>query len=261
MATTFSEAGFISDQMNINIKDVEQASSELFSLSREFNNILMTIITDIGESITPLSEFDQLSLSAKIVFRSTATMQSVILLSSRGMISDSQSLVRNLCENVFILAALRENSHQAIEFLEENYNNDIEKIKDSLLTNKTTTSSNDEDIDRNKKKYKKNKSIHSFSTIGEINEFYKIYSWLCHSAAHVTLSSLNVHRKQISETTWDFWYGPGDSKDISKTLSLMVLTIILVISISFDILKMNTEKYGIENLYKKYQAIKGYSPD
>lgn len=96
--------GFLGKEITPYIDDIRAKSSDFFQLSDETNKLSHQVLFKIDAH----SKHEQELLVATLYMRIMASFQGVIILAERGMIPQSQVIMRSLLEAMFTLCALSE---------------------------------------------------------------------------------------------------------------------------------------------------------
>ncbi len=111
--TTFASDGFLSDEIVGYEADIDARYREKWQLAGAANQLAHTIVFSIQIQTDRLHDL----LLAALLARQTGTFQAFLLLARKGLIHQSEMIVRNLAESMFIVGAIRKDTGFADRFV------------------------------------------------------------------------------------------------------------------------------------------------
>jgi hypothetical protein len=111
--TTFETDGFLSDEMPSLEAPAEERYAEKFELAADANRLAHGLIYSVQVQNEHLPDI----LLATLLTRQTASFQSFYLLLKKGLFFQSQILLRNVAENMFIIGASRKDPEFVDKFV------------------------------------------------------------------------------------------------------------------------------------------------
>ena len=116
----FHEEGFLSSGITDSIAGLRSENSEWFNLTFDMNSALTRLATEaMGLIRTTLMSPE--AIAVRLLLRACGTIQGVILLTERGMVTEGRTLTRNLLETAFCVAALTVDPSEFVRKLEEDH--------------------------------------------------------------------------------------------------------------------------------------------
>jgi hypothetical protein len=223
-------------------------NQELFELAETVNKRLIHL-TEFCASTVKEFNWHPKAVAVRLLMRSCGLLQAVILLSERGMIVESRTIVRGLLETSFSIAALHDDAENYINLLksdsEASRKNQLKYLIDQQLIPPTSSAQKiQESIDNIKPKQKLiiQKSV---ALMGPLASQYLAYQRLSDDSVHVTARSLNHYMKHNEDGLgWHYEWLVGDQESIAKNLYTAILA---ALPIGLGVAWMIDEGAAIQN--------------
>ena len=114
----FEENGFLSASVSSGIANLRAEGADWFKIAEDMNVALMRTAKGATEAATSKSMTPE-AVAVRVLLRSCATLQGIILRTERGMVAEGRMLARSLIENAFCIAALHDNPDAFMEILKK----------------------------------------------------------------------------------------------------------------------------------------------
>lgn len=249
---SLNEGGFLSSEIAIWIGKHRKENEKWFSLSEKCNSLGQTILLELNVGN---KEFEKL-LIVLWFSRSLSHFQAIVLLMERGMLFESQIVLRTLVEVSFSLVALSKNQEIAQDFLKDDKVQQLKSLNTymnlpkhlrsrSKKQNKKIKKTIEElkcEIEQNNYRELKTEFI---AQKADMSEYYNsIYTNLC-STVHSRIRDLESHlllneKKEIEQLSW----GP----DVSGLDSVMLAANELLIRCMKQVLQL----FELENFAAEF---------
>jgi hypothetical protein len=202
-------------------------NKELFELAETVNKRLIHL-TEFCASTVNESSWHPKAVAVRLLMRSCGLLQGVILLSERGMIVESRTLLRGIHEASFSIAALHDDAETYISLLKSDSEASLKNQMKFLIDQQLAPSSNSaqliqESINNIKPKQKliNQKFV---ALMGPLASQYLAYQRLSDDSVHVTARSLNHYIKHNKDGSgWHYEWLVGNQKSVAKNLYIAIL--------------------------------------
>ena len=223
----FEESGFLGEGIAGGVAGIRAENATWFKLAEDTNATLMRA-TIAGARMVRTTNWSREAVAIRIAIRNCGTLQGVILMTERGMVTEGRMLARSLIENSFCMAALVDKAPVFLDMLradsEASRRNQGKFIVDQNLGNS--------DVDRQKLQVAidaidRKAAIMSpkkVAAVGPLLIQYLNYQGLSDDAGHVSASSLHRHvQRQPDGSGWDYRWLAGDQGENATTLHRTLL--------------------------------------
>ena len=223
----FEGKGFLSEGITAGIAGIRAENATWFKLAEDTNATLMRAAV-AGARTIKTTNWSREAVAVRIAMRSCGTLQGVILLTERGMVTEGRMLARSLIENSFCMTALVDNAAAFLDMLREDSEASRRQqgkfVKDQNLGGS--------DVDRQKLQaaidaIDKKAAIMSpkkVAALGPLLIQYLNYQGLSDDAGHVSASSLHRHvQRHPDGSGWDYRWLAGDQGENATTLHRTLL--------------------------------------
>lgn len=229
MLTDFEACGFLGNWIESNVGIIRTENAEWFQLAEDCNKALMSVALTAMELAKTNSMAPQ-AIAVRVLLRSCGTFQGVILLTERGMVSEGRTLVRNILESTFAIAALHDNPDKFIEILKEDYEASRRLQGKYILAERLVTKPANEAKLRDmvdSMGNEKHMSPKAIAALGPLTAQYLAYQRLSDDSAHISARSLDRHVMRDEEQFgWMYRWGPGSPEENATTLHEVILGVI-----------------------------------
>lgn len=258
MSDKFEERGFLSDEIKNYIPSSRAENRTWFKLCEDVNIALM-LTANIAMGRVNTRSMTPQAVAVRVLLRSCGTLQGIILLSERGMVTEGRTLTRSLLENAFCIAALLDEPSAFMEMLRKDAEASRRQQAKFIIAEKLVGRRPDLDnlqaqLDRiGQGDLMSPKKV---AALGALMKQYLAYQRLSDDAAHPSAKSLNRHVQTNSNRSgWVYKWGPGDLSENAATLHYAILAALPVgIGITQQ-LKLANENLMFRNLADRFQGM------
>ena len=256
--TSFEDEGFLSEEAGNFIPSIRRDNDALFKLASDVNISLMALIASAAESAKVNLQSPE-SVAVRLARRAMNSLQSVVILTERGIVAGSRTLARSLLEDAFAMGALVDNpvkfmadyaldhqraTHRQLQFIASQQFSDV-KIR--------------ERIEQKLKTVPKGKALlgASDNTKGRpLEKMYLQYMLLSNDSAHPSATSLEHHVfRADGGAGWHYKWCVADAKVNASTLQIALSAVIAVAIALRDLLGHTGADDVIDPLWDRLQAL------
>jgi len=260
--TTFLETGYLSDQLQADLRDIRKANAEWFALIEDIAACLQQTAAKACDTVAG-TPFEPSPLGLLVLHRANGLIQGAILLLERGMVVEAKTLIRSLLECAFVLAGLHDKPEAVKDMLIEDM--DAAKKGQAKALLKMGAGKDTKALEDRLKEFGKvrNLSIDELAELGVLKHLYVYYRVLSNDAVHPSGKSLRRHMNVADDgESWGgYRFGPGTDNEIAEAAYLMFL-IGVPVGVAFQQMigdKENNARIGeiIERSKKLVATMKG----
>lgn len=221
---TFLETGYLSDQLEEELRNIRAANAEWFDLIEDVAACLQQTAVKACDTVrgTP---FEPHPLGLLVLHRANGLIQGAILLLERGMVVEAKTLVRSLLECAFVLAALHEQPEAVKRMLIEDM--DAAKKGQAKALLKIGAATDTKALQERLKEFGevRQMSIDKLADLGVLKSLYLQYRLLSNDAVHPSGKSLRRHMVVADDgKSWGgYRFGPGPQNEIADAAYLIFL--------------------------------------
>lgn len=225
----FAQRGFLGTTAVGWIRVVRRSNREWFALVEEMNTVMMTGIDRLHGDIRFVRTAP--SVAIRLMMRAAGAYQAAALLIERGMVIEARVQLRTVVEAAICLRALKQDSGHFLERLIEDHDASAFRTSLTLLGLDEVSAEIKADAAMAKKVNKGRDPLdfRKLSTKGDALGIYLMYQRLSHTAAHVTMQSLEHHIEyDDAQKPCGLQWGCGTNFDIEGVLRLLVLSTLAI---------------------------------
>lgn len=254
----FDEFGFLCDGTTNGIVDLRLENAEWFKLTEDVNAAIMQT-ADSAKRIANVNSLAPEAIAVRVLLRSCGTLQGVVLLTERGMVSEGRMLVRSLIENAICIAAIHEQPEKFVQMLKGDSEASRHRQRKFIVAKELINEGAARDklqvaIDEIGKL--KSMNLREIAELGPLEKQYLAYQRLSDNSGHLTATSLDRHvLADADRRYWQYRWCIGDQGENSATLYHAVLA---ALGIGVGVTQIlgdrdNNAKYG--NLSQRFQEM------
>lgn len=181
-----------------------------------------------GARMARTTNLSREAVAVRIAIRSCGTLQGVILLTERGMVTEGRMLARSLIENSFCMAALVDNAAAFLDMLRADSEASRRNQGKFIIAQKL----GDSDVDRQRLQVAIDAidrtadimNPKKVAALGPLLVQYLVYQGLSDDAGHVSASALHRHvQRHPDGSGWDYRWLAGDQGENATTLHRTLL--------------------------------------
>ena len=223
----FEESGFLGEGIAGGVAGIRAENATWFKLAEDTNATLMRA-TIAGARMVRTTNWSREAVAIRIAIRNCGTLQGVILMTERGMVTEGRMLARSLIENSFCMTALVDNAAVFLDMVRADSEASRRQQGKLIVDQKL----GDSDVDRQKLQVAidaidKKAAIMSpkrVAALGPLLIQYLSYQGLSDDAGHVSASSLHRHVLPHPDGSgWDYRWLAGDQGENATTLHRTLL--------------------------------------
>lgn len=246
-ATTFADAGFLSDQHRSALPSIRKANEAWFSVLSDLSAILQQTAHQASQTVKG-SPFEQKPFGLLVLHRANGLLQGAVMLLEHGMLVEAKTLTRSVLECAFVMAGLHAKPDEVKAMIMSDM--DAAKKGQAKAILKTGAGTHTKALEDRIKEFGKVSplKIDALADLGVLNKMYLNYRVLSNDAAHPSGKSLSRHMDQAPDgKTWSgYRVGGGSDTEIADAAEQLVL-IGMVLGIAFQEMvgdTVNNERMG-----------------
>lgn len=216
------------------------------------------------DEVVGLSSHHPKAIAMRMILRALTAFQGAVILYRRGMITEGDTLARNVYETAFWLGFFHHDSEAAVGAF---INDERKSQKSTLLYKKHELGEADieiiNEIDQRiaelNSKIEKGVSIQEVAKISNLYKYYGTYRELSASSAHNSLNSLHTYLNRNPHGSYDgHIFGPDPDR---LTNALPILCVGLCLSVAFfcTIVAIDDDEPDLQSLLIKTDALRGHA--
>lgn len=259
----FEENGYLSAGITNDIARLRAENADWFKLAEDINSVLMRTAKATTNAVKTNSWAPE-AVAVRVLLRSCGTLQGVILLTERGMVTEGRNLVRSLLENAFGIAALVDNPDTFVEMLKKDSEASRQRqrkfiIAQALIANGAKRDRLQAAIDDIGKIEMMN--LKKVAELGPMVAMYLAYQRLSDDAAHISAKSLNRHVwTDAARSGWNYKWSIGDQGENAATLHYTILAALTIGAGITQMLKDTSGNAEFGDLSNRFQSMPPVPP-
>ncbi len=227
----FDEYGFLSEGTANGIADLRLENAEFFSLTDDINKALMLTAVSAKEKVN-VNLWDPKAVAIRILLRSCGTMQAIILLTERGMVTEGRTHLRSLIENAICIAALDGQPDEFVQILRNDSDASRQRQRKFIVAQNLV----DEGAPREALQAVINEignvspmNLRDIASLGPLEIHYLAFQRLSDDSSHLSAKSLDHHVLRDAERQhFQFRWCIGNLDENSATLYHAVLAALAI---------------------------------
>ncbi|ROO36963.1 hypothetical protein BIV08_21970 [Pseudomonas sp. AF76] len=256
--TLIEDEGFLSEEARNCIPAIRQENEGLFELANDVNTSFMALLAFATESAKVNLQSPQ-SVAVRLAFRAINSLQSVVLLTERGIVADSRTLARSVLEDAFAIGALVDDPVKFMSDYELDHQNSTHRQLKFVASQQLSDPKVREKIEQKLNAAPKGKQLlaASATTKGRpLEKLYLYYLVLSNDSAHPSATSLEHHVfRADGGTGWHYKWSIADASVNASTLHIALSGIIAIAIALREYLKLVTFGDVIDALWERLEAL------
>lgn len=256
--TSFDDEGFLSEEARNFIPSIRRENDALFKLASDMNTSLMALVASASESAKVNLQSPE-SVAVRLAHRAMSSLQSVVILTERGVVADSRTLSRSLLEDAFAMGALVDDP---VKFMDD-YALDHQRATHRQLQFIASQQFSDpkvrERIEQKLKTVPKGRALLGASDNMKeraLEKLYLQYMLLSNDSAHPSATSLERHVfRAEGGVGWHYKWCVADANVNGSTLQIALSAAIAIAIALRDYLNLPAFGEVIESLWERLEAL------
>jgi hypothetical protein len=217
----FAETDFLSVEITKSVPLLRAENQDWFRLSEDLNAVLMRTAINATATVHDPS-ISPRAVAVRMLLRSCGSLQGVVLLTERGMVTEGRTLARSLYEVAFCVAALIDRPDEFVGRLRDDAEASRKKQADFILAEKLLDDATKlEKLRAALKAMRKTQRMNmkSVAGLGALLNQYLAYQRLSDDSVHISIRSLHRHvLVDENRSGWNYQWCVGTREANAATL-------------------------------------------